>query len=603
MYSSAKTSCSGSSCANDILQNLGYVCLDLQNHSPEQLGSALHFMYAHNYPNSIYSREYPLLGEPIRVNVFKYICGASVNCSNMMRFAFDRLDDAASILSEYLPQLRHQVSMNLITLFDPLGFALAMMYEQGSRQLMFPLRQVMARLVDLTMLDLILNPSFKRAFECGWVEFIYPNLVKDNIWFAAVGLLDPPVGALASQRSQDHTVQQHMEDRPLAWSRTKSRDLDGPWRSGGDVRLDQPWRHDPTPSLCPSRPVERAHTIYLPRPTERSHPPGPETRSQPIHPSKAGDQAPATHPPRPEPIKSAPLEPAPLRPDVVQQAPKIDGPIAGSPISNDWGVWPSSVWEKIEHDKKQHSVSGSFNSAHQVRAHHISARNPTTNSRATHSNASDASTTGKRGVSQEVKHENKKDNWSAHKSGEGQFTEIDCQWGKEVDEEGLIDLDAAEDVREHNGWAAVDLAAGHDQDHVEDSEENKRPQSVSGDWANPWDSAETWRPQQSISSKNLSTRPGEEEEDERSTITTFTPVTSTAGDDVMCESIVFEEGSEGTDNVVASDDDFGPLRNPVIPDSTTTKQPGGESGGGNHVFTFAVVTPNSGVAPSNTATN
>ncbi|KAK4457881.1 hypothetical protein QBC42DRAFT_235263, partial [Cladorrhinum samala] len=197
--------------------NLGYVCLDLQNHSPEQLGSALHFMYAHNYPNSIYSREYPLLGEPIRVNVFKYICGASVNCSNMMRFAFDRLDDAASILSEYLPQLRHQVSMNLITLFDPLGFALAMMYEQGSRQLMFPLRQVMARLVDLTMLDLILNPSFKRAFECGWVEFIYPNLVKDNIWFAAVGLLDPPVGALASQRSQDHTVQQHMEDRPLAW--------------------------------------------------------------------------------------------------------------------------------------------------------------------------------------------------------------------------------------------------------------------------------------------------------------------------------------------------------------------------------------------------
>lgn len=570
-------------------------------------------MYGHNYPNSIYSRECPLLGEPIRVNVFKYICGASVNCSNMMRFAFGRLNDAANILSEYLPQIRHQASMNLITLFDPLGFALAMMYEQGSRQLMFPLRQVMARLVDLTMLDLILHPSFKHAFECGWVEFIYPNLVRDNIWFANVGLLGPLLGPLASQGSQDHNAQQHIGERPLARSRVKSRDLDGPWRRGGDERLEQPWRRDRTPSLYPSRPVERAHTIYLPRPTERSHmcyPPGPETRPQqtclsrvderpqPTHPSRPGDQAPAAHPPHREPLKSAPIEPAPLRPDFVQQAPKTDGPAAGSPISNDWGVWPSSVWEKIEYKKNQHSVSSSFNSGPELKAQHLGTRNPTTGSQATPGNEADASITRRSDISQEVGLENKKDNWSAHKAVGRQSTNIDCRREMEIDEESLIDLDAAEDIREHNDWATDDLVAGHDHDHLEDGEENKRPQSVSGDWANPWDSAETWRPQQSRNSKNLSTRPGEEEEDGRSTITTFTPVTSTAGDDVMCESIVFEEGSEGAENVRTNDDGFGPLSNPIIPDSTT-KHPGGERGG-NHVFAFAAA-PDAGAAPSSTA--
>ncbi|KAK4221754.1 hypothetical protein QBC38DRAFT_117467 [Podospora fimiseda] len=583
--------------------NLSYVRFELNNHDPAQIGSALHFMYTHNYPNSTFSRDCPLFGEPLRVNVFKYICGASVNCSNMMRFAFDRINEATDILSEYLPELRHQVRhqvspptpVDLFSLYDPLGFALAMMYEQGSRSVMLPLRQAMANLVDNCLMELILNPTFKNAFEVGWVEQIYPNLVSDNIWFTGKGLIAPLSNPLlTTQRTRDQNVQRQVEERlpPPPRYRNKSRDLDGPWRRG-DVRLEQPWRHDRTPTIFPARPDDRHHQpIYLPRqgPIVPARPevkpqqvplPLSEDRPKTILPSQFEATPSQTAVPRLEQRhqqvsltqpENSRAQSYPYLPQMREQNTKIVAPVTESPAPAKWGVWPEGFLDNYEHPTRQYSTgkgrSGdgpkSFNSA--VRS--ATMDQPTT--------ISDTASMGEcvNIAQQEQRDDADKSIGSISKPNDSSATVVPSLVVEgEADEEKLIDLDHAAVAREPNYRPTM-----HNNNHCEhdqhDGEEIKRPQSVSGDWENPWDIVDTWRPPQS--GKSLSTRPGEEE-DERSTITTFTPVTSTAGDDVMCESIVFEEedGNENENVVVghdvANDDNF-PVNAPGSI-TTVTKQP------------------------------
>ncbi|KAK3996448.1 hypothetical protein QBC44DRAFT_148347 [Cladorrhinum sp. PSN332] len=615
--------------------NLSYVRFELKNHAPEQIGSVLHFMYTHNYPNSTYSRDYPLIGEPLRVNVFKYICGASVNCTNMMRFAFDRINEATDILSEYLPQIRPQLRphppLDLFTLYDPLGFALAMMYEQGSRQVMLPLRHAMAHFVDNCIMELILNHSFRSAFEVGWVDHIYPNLVNDCIWFAGKGLLGTlpshvgtlPSPVVTSQRTQDHSIQRQVEERlpPPSRYRNKSRDLDGPWRRG-DMRLE-PWRHDRAPTICPPRPDERHQPIYLPRPTancpvrpevrpQQMCLPQSEDRSQTIRPLRLEDTPPQTAVFRPEdryqPTGLPQLEdkfqqvgpsrlgggPARLllsQPETTQQNSNTDATVIEKPVPNGWGVWPASIWENIEHGGRQYSTDKrKFGDG--GRPHNSGMKSTTADHQNSPSNISAPTTEGTDIPQQEKTEDAEKNTRLLSRSGDSQVTVVPLLGGGEANEENFIDLDQADDAKDHGDWAIVD---NHHQ-HEHDGEEIKRPQSVSGDWANPWDIADTWQPPHS--GKSLSTRPGEEE-DERSTITTFTPVTSTAGDDVMCESIVFEEddGNEA-EKVVAGHDvghegDFA-MNAPGIM-TAVTKQPATNEGG-NEVMMSAAAAPNTATA-------
>ncbi|KAK4162547.1 hypothetical protein QBC43DRAFT_77602 [Cladorrhinum sp. PSN259] len=564
--------------------SLGYVRFELNRHAPEQLGSALHFMYTHNYPNARYSRDYPLVGEPLRVNVFKYICGASVNCSNMMRFAFDRINEATDILTECLPLIRHSTVVDLLPLYNPLGFALAMMYEQGSRPEMLPLRQVMTHLVDMTLMELILNPGFQTAFELRWVEYIYPNLVSDSLWFSSKELLgSPPSSVSTPQRTQDHIVQRHVEERPPPRYRNKSRDLDGPWRRG-DVRLNQPWRHDRAPLACSAKPEEGHQPIYLPRPTERpqqNYPARSEARPQPIYPpvTEAKPQLNALPQPdgKPQPISVSQRE------DNLQQLHQgqladikqpvqTDGAAMEKPVPNGWGVWDASTWEKIEHGSRQCLMSIDKQAVDVKKPQYSDARKSTPHHQIAPNNVA-VSSTVYTGTQQQSEVEGpKKDTWSLLDQDEHQAPADGPFRAREADEESLIDLDAAEEIRQSDDWAGVGNRHEHEQGRPE--EEIKPPQSVSGDWGNPWDIADTWCPPHS--GKSLSTRPGEEE-DERSTITAFTPVTSTAGDDVMCESIVFEEddGNEAGNIVghaVSADDDDFAISAPALI-TTVTKQP------------------------------
>lgn len=127
----------------------------------------------------------PLDGEPLAHAVFNYICGAAVAHQPMQDEAINALYDAALQLHVFFHQtpiyvLRH---LSLSTLYKPLALALTIVFEQGPRKNMHPLRVVMAHLCDVSLMWMALNEGFQREMEKEWMPELMLNVVRDSIWF------------------------------------------------------------------------------------------------------------------------------------------------------------------------------------------------------------------------------------------------------------------------------------------------------------------------------------------------------------------------------------------------------------------------------------
>lgn len=146
-----------------------------------------------DYDGAWLSADDPLNGACIHKNVFMFICGASVNCRAMMDFATNAIDDTADVMEPLMPTVYQRYDLGRF--HEVLREALAMMFDQGDRPVMGTLRLAMARLVDVCMMYLALNPGFKERFEAAWCPSIFLNCVQDNVRFKRLGWLDhPPEG-------------------------------------------------------------------------------------------------------------------------------------------------------------------------------------------------------------------------------------------------------------------------------------------------------------------------------------------------------------------------------------------------------------------------
>ncbi|KAL2261168.1 hypothetical protein VTK26DRAFT_4621 [Humicola hyalothermophila] len=227
-----------------------HTTFNCDSHDANQLSYALYYMYHHNseHNENGLSLVAPLTsaldGEPIRHAVFSFIAGVSVDCPRLMRAATDAIDASADLLESFFTQTPSLTirQTNLESLYNPLGLALAMLYDQTMAQdialgfiraqqanngdnsendnndhsattngggngphisraaaaaaergaaLMLPLRLAMTHLMDVTMMYLMLNEGFRTAFGTGWVPWLYPNMVQDNLFFGWRGWLDP----------------------------------------------------------------------------------------------------------------------------------------------------------------------------------------------------------------------------------------------------------------------------------------------------------------------------------------------------------------------------------------------------------------------------
>jgi hypothetical protein len=117
----------------------------------------------------------------------------------MMTDAVLAIESATALLTAFFQATppEHLPTLNLSGLHEPLAYALAILYGQGNSSAdninantaMLSMRLAMAQLMDSVLMYLILNDGFRRAFVVGWVPWLYPNVVNDNIWFAAQGWL------------------------------------------------------------------------------------------------------------------------------------------------------------------------------------------------------------------------------------------------------------------------------------------------------------------------------------------------------------------------------------------------------------------------------
>ncbi|KAK3335760.1 hypothetical protein B0T19DRAFT_17455 [Cercophora scortea] len=176
----------------------GYVVFDCSLHQEQQLANVLNFMYEKKYDGAVLIPKFPLDGESIRKNVFMYICGASVNCQSMMKYATDAINAATEIVQQLIPSQYYR--SDLICFYQPLTCALAMLYSQHGRgQLMFAMRLAMAKLVDVCLLWLFRNQVFRDFFQATWGPALYFECMMDNHYFHGLGLLDGEAGTLGTQ--------------------------------------------------------------------------------------------------------------------------------------------------------------------------------------------------------------------------------------------------------------------------------------------------------------------------------------------------------------------------------------------------------------------
>ncbi|KAK3329777.1 hypothetical protein B0H66DRAFT_634910 [Apodospora peruviana] len=190
----------------------GYVQFDLPLHSKDQLGHVLKFMYDKKYDGAkLDTKTEPLDGQPILKNVLMYICGASVNCRSMMDFATDAIEDITQTILSGGPQGGHILSSHycgthdIFKFTDPFSLALSTLYEQGPNPFMVGMRVAMARLVDVCLMHLIINQSFRKSFLLQWMPALWQNVRNDSSYFAKHGLLDDIRGDDGQKSGDDGT--------------------------------------------------------------------------------------------------------------------------------------------------------------------------------------------------------------------------------------------------------------------------------------------------------------------------------------------------------------------------------------------------------------
>ncbi|KAL2019819.1 hypothetical protein VTK56DRAFT_9170 [Thermocarpiscus australiensis] len=171
----------------------GYVTFDLtETHSEEHLAAAIDYMYS-SYAHGL------ALGRPrtlqhgafIRQSVFMYVAGASIDYPHLMDESADVVEEAADTFKVLLRAMtrRELEEADLSQLYLPLREALILMYVEGHHPVMTGMRLAMAKLIDLTLMYMILNPGFREELDTHWCPWIYQNILNDNLFFSRQGLL------------------------------------------------------------------------------------------------------------------------------------------------------------------------------------------------------------------------------------------------------------------------------------------------------------------------------------------------------------------------------------------------------------------------------
>lgn len=142
----------------------------------------------------------------------------------MMLQSTDAIDHAAEQLGlffAHLPPARLRGDRGLAGLYMPLGGALAIMYDQGPTlddtakpHVMVPLRLAMANLVEGTLMWLLRNHGFRRAFAAGWAGWLYLNIVNDNLYFQRLGVLRTAVNTATGTGGNNSEATANKEDLP-----------------------------------------------------------------------------------------------------------------------------------------------------------------------------------------------------------------------------------------------------------------------------------------------------------------------------------------------------------------------------------------------------
>lgn len=175
------------------------VLFTLKSHQPEILGHALHFMYNKTYEGAKPNPNGPLDGEAIRMSVFMYLCGASVDYRLMMGSAVACIDEAAGIVMDAMLADR---DIDTSRLFHPLLKAIGMALEQGARDYMIPLRISITRLICLLSRWMYGRQDFEAIYSRSPVwPLILVQIQDDVAWFHAQesalagegGCLEPPI--------------------------------------------------------------------------------------------------------------------------------------------------------------------------------------------------------------------------------------------------------------------------------------------------------------------------------------------------------------------------------------------------------------------------
>ncbi|KAK0653999.1 hypothetical protein QBC41DRAFT_60974 [Cercophora samala] len=536
----------------------GYIRFELDGHDAMQLGYALQFMYLKSYPDAYYDRNAPLSGEPLRFNTFLYIAGASIDYTAMMDFAVARINEATAIVGEYLPILQErgpnglqEPNPELYNLYNPLGWALTMMYEQGTKVVMKNLRLAMTKFVDVSMLYLILDRGFKQIFGLGWVLYLYPNLVNDAIFFGSVGALDPPNESSAVAPPQQGQHLQECQQQQQCQVPVQSQLQEQPQ----SLPLPQP-----TPSL--TEPARTPGGLWQAS-WDQS-----QARLMAQQPQKKESVQPPTETPTPIPPAPAPA-PAP----VLAPAP---APAPASRLPND-GVWGNEVWERIDKTHGGGAGHGGRGGKHREFGSVRGARD---------GRMGGSKYFYPRGSSRARADNDRRNPWE-HNWRKRDEPEEYHQPEEVEDEEGNLWIignpgptpapQKQSDRPEEPEQTAQPGQQEQSEKGNEDLEEERRerPHSVSDDLVNPWDE-DTWRPATNEQRKAGGSEESgpDDDDDERSTITAFTPVTSMAGDDVMSGStmipVVFEDDADEVGAGEARTDDMV---------TAITSKEGGQDGG------------------------
>ncbi|KAH8905060.1 hypothetical protein BR93DRAFT_929305 [Coniochaeta sp. PMI_546] len=144
-------------------------------------------------------------GDCIRRNVYMYLCGASVDCRSMMNFATSAVEQITSVLADIMPAVYKDTGVHRF--YIPLTQGLELLHSQGNRTNMFHMRVAMAKLVDVTLLYLMVNEGFKDTFKPHWGREIYPMCFWDSVVFRRMGLIgEADEDAVVAVESDEGTV-------------------------------------------------------------------------------------------------------------------------------------------------------------------------------------------------------------------------------------------------------------------------------------------------------------------------------------------------------------------------------------------------------------